>query len=74
MSGYIAAALILCAFIGADAYLFSKGYNTFFYIHKTPEELRIREAQIRMLEAEAQILDNQAGIVRIESTPQDGQP
>jgi hypothetical protein len=33
-----------------DAYFFNQGYDSFLFHHKTPEEKRIREAKIRILE------------------------
>lgn len=56
---YLVIALVFCTLIGADAYLYSKGHNTAFFAHKTPEEKRLREAQIHILEKQAGIEHSQ---------------
>ena len=58
--------LFLIAMVLADAYLYGQGHDSFFFKHKTPEELRIREAQIRKLEIEAGIRD-ESGQLRKEN-------
>jgi hypothetical protein len=42
--------ILTSVFVACDAYLFSQGYNTLFFKHKTDEEKRIREAIIKKME------------------------
>lgn len=51
---------IFCSvYLYVDHNMYLKGHNTLFFSHKTPEEKRIREAQIKYMEAEAKLLQLQ---------------
>lgn len=65
-TGALGFAIFLTAILVMDGFLYSRGHNAAFFKHKTPEELRIREAQIRKLEIEAGIRDEN-GKLREES-------
>jgi len=54
--------LFLAIVYACDAWLYSVGHNTFFFGHKTPEELRLREAAIRTAEMFAGIPAPDKGI------------
>lgn len=53
-----------------DAWLFSKGYDTIFHGHKTDEEKRILEAQVRMMELEVIEKEQELNIPKIAKAEQ----
>lgn len=44
--------LAVCLFIWVQHTQYMAGHETILFVHKTPEEVRIREAQVRKVEAE----------------------
>ena len=38
----------------SDAWVFTKGYNTLFFKHRTPEELALRDAIIKKAQKESE--------------------
>lgn len=50
---FIAFAIVFATMYVVDAWVYLRGHNTFFFVHKTEEEKRIREAVIQKLEREA---------------------
>jgi hypothetical protein len=49
MSAWIAFWLFLAIMYIVDAWLYSKGHDTFFFRHKTPEEKEIQQQIIRKM-------------------------
>lgn len=45
--------IMMTAYIWVEHIQYTQGHNTLLFTHKTPEELRIREAVIQKLENEA---------------------
>lgn len=55
---------IFCAvYLYVDHIQYLKGHDTLFFSHKTPEEERIRGAQIKYMEAEAKLIQLQAQLL-----------
>lgn len=52
MNKYLAFCLFFFAFFAIDTYVFLKGYNTFFWCYKTPNEL---ESQRKKLGLDAKV-------------------
>lgn len=42
-NSWVAFWIFMSVFMVCDSYLFSKGYETFFWGHKTPEEKQIQQ-------------------------------
>lgn len=60
MSDWFGVFLLLAVVYAVDGWLYSRGHNTLMHGHKTPHELRILEAQVRLLEREAGITHPEA--------------
>lgn len=51
--GYLAIAIVFSVLLWCDHKQYMAGHDAFFFEHKTDEEKRIRNAQIKILEKEA---------------------
>lgn len=55
---------IFCSvYLYVDHIKYLKGHDALFFSHKTPEEKRIREAQIKYMEAEAKLIQLQVQLL-----------
>jgi hypothetical protein len=55
ISGWFGFWIFMSVFCAVDTWLFSRGYDTLFYTHKTPEEKQIQQYRISILKSDAEV-------------------